>query len=905
MDTRLVDEIYVEKEKFIEDIAQDWEDFIAGEDVSTRLFGSGISESFEKFEKLLENRWITLQDNIYYDKDVGGCWKIVVKKDSVVAPIHKQFNTGTSIKKDVKKHLQEHLEETLEWDIPTADELKHLHNMSNTPFRLNSSYNYPDVGYHNLLYKNGSTAQGTHMPRNFPSNQSNGSSLPLLRLPHKNNRELFYLFVAKKLIPKKFIKDRLYRSLLSIDYTQAKPTLEKDISISSSSLVQKLLSEDSIRADIAPYDKKMLEDTQQGCWSLWVDKEEFKEPLSFSLKSKLVARDPRSSINRNGIVGIDFGTKSTVVVYQNETTKIHPMRVGTGDLAKAIDKSHYENPTIMEFNDINSFISEYKQTQHKPHTKWSDLCISHTAYNSLRGSSSEQFNTFLDELKQWAGDSNKKLKIVDKKGEVIDLPPFLELSDDLNPIEIYAYYLGLYINNQNNGIFLNYTLSFPVTYELKIRQKILESFYRGIKKSLPSQLDKSEIEKLDVDIGASEPAAYAIIALEEYKFDPCGDERVFYGVFDFGGGTTDFDFGIFRESSGAKERRFDYVCEHFGAEGDRYLGGENLLELLAFEVFKKNKDRLLAEGMQFEKHPEKDHFAGSEKLLANSQEAKMNTKNLCEGLRAFWEESQEQTADYESGTLGINLVNIKGETSANFELDIDSSELKDILQSRIARGINNFFESLRLAFSHKNINLKDVDTIHIFLAGNSSKSRILKELFSEHIKTAEADMKQEDVFKLYEPLGLDSDDVEKPTGKTGVAFGLIRSRDGGNIKIVNHNMSKGSDIRFKYYLGENRKRKFKTLLDRETPYNKWIEFIDASEDRFEIYYTTEPSASTNTLKVDDSSIKKLMIELDKTDEDALVYLRAVTPTTIEYVVALEDGIAKEEYMSDIKSIKLG
>lgn len=42
-----------------------------------------------------------------------------------------------------------------------------------------------------------------------------------------------------------------------------------------------------------------------------------------------------------------------------------------------------------------------------------------------------------------------------------------------DPIEIYAYYIGLYINNMfdSNGIYLNYILSFPVTYEKAIRDK--------------------------------------------------------------------------------------------------------------------------------------------------------------------------------------------------------------------------------------------------------------------------------------------------------------------------------------------------------------------------------------------------------------------------------------------------
>ena len=222
---------------------------------------------------------------------------------------------------------------------------------------------------------------------------------------------------------------------------------------------------------------------------------------AIELPEKLVARDPKSSIN-DGVVGIDFGTKSTVVVYQKGNANIHPMRVGTGDLGKEVSAHHYENPTIMEFKNLERFIADYNARDNRPYTRWEDLTISHTAHNSMLGSDSSQFNTFLDELKQWAGDKNRKLKVVGQQGKVIDLPPFLELAEDsFNPLEIYAYYLGLYINNQNNGIFLDYILSFPVTYEVAIREGIIASFERGLKKSLPPELGHATIGQLSVTQG--------------------------------------------------------------------------------------------------------------------------------------------------------------------------------------------------------------------------------------------------------------------------------------------------------------------------------------------------------------------------------------------------------------------
>ena len=79
------------------------------------------------------------------------------------------------------------------------------------------------------------------------------------------------------------------------------------------------------------------------------------------------------------------------------------------------------------------------------------------------------------------------------------------------------------------------------------------------------------------------------------------------------------------------------MIEHFGDGGDKYLGGENLLELLAFNVFCKNKQLLRTKKITFVKPPECERFIGYEGLLSDSQEAYSNMRQLMEKLRGFWE----------------------------------------------------------------------------------------------------------------------------------------------------------------------------------------------------------------------------------------------------------------------------
>lgn len=83
---------------------------------------------------------------------------------------------------------------------------------------------------------------------------------------------------------------------------------------------------------------------------------------------KVYARDPKLDINENGIIGIDFGTKSTVVVFRDAGNKIFPMRISGTTLNKKIDNTDYENPTVIEFKNLSKFLEEYNSQEGRPHT---------------------------------------------------------------------------------------------------------------------------------------------------------------------------------------------------------------------------------------------------------------------------------------------------------------------------------------------------------------------------------------------------------------------------------------------------------------------------------------------------------------------------------------------------------
>ena len=675
------------------------------------------------------------------------------------------------------------------------------------------------------------------------------------------------------------------------------------------------LSIDRERINIDDYDEERLWDINLGHWDL---KEEDKEELKEILGKKVYERDPKEDVHQGGIVGIDFGTKSTVVVYQKNNTNIMPMRISGGILNKEVVDADYENPTVIEFRNIKNFLEKYNEKDGRPNTRWEDVMVSHTAFTNLTEGPSEYFSSIISDIKQWTIKENEKLELKDRTETEYTLPSYLDLDENdenyIDPVELYAYYIGSYINTMTNGIYLEYLLSFPVTYEKAIREKILKSFEKGIKKSLPIQIQEDEklMKKFKVKHGANEPAAYAACALKNFKIEPKDkDDKVYYGVFDFGGGTTDFDFGIWKLAE--DEDMYDYELEHFGAGGDKYLGGENIIKELAYIVFNENfnnysddtaekkSEKLRKKRIQYIRPEGYNELKGEESLINNNSSiASLNTRILAEKLRGIWE--NYITEDMKIIKLS-HLYDSHGEKRGiekndEIELIVPEDELRNFIREKIDKGINNFFIKLEDAFKDE-----DAKEINIFLAGNSCKHPFVNEIFAEYQEKMKDKIKL-NLYDLKAIEGLKEKDSTKvmPTGKTGVAYGLIYSRKGGRIKVTNRDEKENmaNEVNFKFYIGNNKRDLFNTVLSPNSKYEKYEYFGKVTSDTFEIYYTTLPEAQTGKMEIDKTNVKRISLneEYDE-DEEYRIYIKATKPTKISYaIVKKEEDVDTKEFLEE-------
>lgn len=517
---------------------------------------------------------------------------------------------------------------------------------------------------------------------------------------------------------------------------------DSDVYVDFEKFSDKMLNVDNIAVGLKSYSQSQLLDLDGGHWDLEAPSAP-KERVTFRFdnlpkdnSNKEMDFYARSSLKdlKKGVVAIDFGTKSTTASYMDETGTYRLLSIG--GLVDDASPTKFENPTIMEFRHKKKFLKDYNALNHRPFTEKNDIGVAHEAQTNAKGVKGNDLYRFFSKLKQWAG--------ADEKQNFRDLIEDFSLESfthctDFNPIEIYAYYIGRCINNMHNGVFLKYFLSYPIKYERHQAEKIRESFERGLKKSLPRHVfdDEKTAKTFKVELRASEPCAYAISALKSYGFFKSEklDKPIYYGVFDFGGGTTDFDFGKWEKSASPK---FLYKMTHFSSGGDKYLGGENLLELLAFEAYGQNFQTLKAKDIVIAK-PNYDRIDTQRfgSFMQNSREARLNLQEIASQLRPFLEnldadiieaieENEEFSIEGFEKDFKTMLLDRNG-VETECDLKVDCKELLNLLKDKINEGVANFFAGFSKVMAE---NIDDqCRAFHIFLGGNASRSVLVKQAF--------------------------------------------------------------------------------------------------------------------------------------------------------------------------------
>ncbi len=644
-------------------------------------------------------------------------------------------------------------------------------------------------------------------------------------------------------------------------------------------------------------DRAQLTDPEKGLWELWGSE------AADLKRMELVARDPGRDVQRRA-VAIDFGTSSTVVAMDTASGARELLRIGVRDFYETVKPAQFENPTVLECLDFKAFAAAWAANAYRPALDWDWMRAAHEAQASFRDNPGDTniLSSILPRLKQWAlrETKHRRVRLTDRQGHEMELAPHTERNpvrgqplavssaDPFDPVELYAWYLGMAINWRGRGLFLKYYLSFPVKYPREVKERILASFRRGLQRSLPSTLVEHHpqvLNEFEVNDLASEPAAYAAAALPHLKVQP-SDEGVPYAVFDFGGGTTDFDFGLLRWATPDEEAKgYEQVFEHLASSGDNHLGGENLIEHLVYESFRRNLEELRKHRIQFTMPMDAVPFAGSEAFLAPTQAAQTNTIMLAAKLRPFLEGNGANLPPQ----LKLDLIDANGQKKP-CELAFDAKVLDALLAQKMRDGVEAFLAELAKLRSE----LPTGAPIHLLLAGNGSRSRHIKALFDSKgelwkaLLTKAFGESPPDIV-VHDPLPMVDAQPHAPTTKTGVALGLLSLVPGENTLLVNHVQSRHEgQAPFAWFAGRLRRKVFEPALSPGATYGAWQELGPLQQGVFNLFVTTSPRAQAEPgLSEGHPELKKHRLDFPAAPAEARLFARAAGPHTLELAAAVE------------------
>ncbi|GAA6826649.1 hypothetical protein HpBTM60_35710 [Helicobacter pylori] len=250
----------------------------------------------------------------------------------------------------------------------------------------------------------------------------------------------------------KFIEDLAKAE--KITHELVEKTLEivsySDVDVDFEKFKEKMLNVDNLAVGLKSYSQSQLLDLDGGLWDLEVPSLS-KESVTFRFdnlpknpngkEESFYARSSLKDLNKQGVVAIDFGTKSTTAAYMDKNGT--PCLLSIGGDVDTVGLEKFENPTIVEFRYKEKFLKDYSALDQRPFTEKHDMDVAHEAQKNLSGVQGNHLYRFFSKLKQWAG-ADEKLNFRDFK-EDFSLENFTNCTD-FNPIEIYAYYIGHCIN---------------------------------------------------------------------------------------------------------------------------------------------------------------------------------------------------------------------------------------------------------------------------------------------------------------------------------------------------------------------------------------------------------------------------------------------------------------------------
>nr|AYM54079.1 hypothetical protein [Byssovorax cruenta] len=603
-----------------------------------------------------------------------------------------------------------------------------------------------------------------------------------------------------------------------------------------------------------------------------------KDPIPPEIKR----RDPKLDIVR-AWVGIDIGASTTTVAVRGEKGAAELLRIGpVGPVAQASD---HETPSEVTFTNLSRTLKAWRERVIGPLTRWEDVVVGHAAraMRSRPGADVLQRAaatiTAVPLLRERIANRELyRLRGVDDPdtNEMLKkpAPPFIDeegigAHDPFDPVELFAYYIGLTVNQRHRGVHLRYAITMPSGFSRERRDSVLVAFRRGLFRSLPAGLvEYHDLERFEVVDAGPATVPLAAQAFRIFNIQPKGD-TVPFAIIDAGASETGLLFGVLRAAKpDERTAGFERMIEHLDPEALPWLGGERLLHRLAYRVYLQSAAAMREAAVPIEKpHEEHELPDGTASFLSASPEARANTVALKDALRPVLERGAAAKLPGKVRLLGADGPH-------DVSIDGDPAALGKLLEGWLAEGAAAFQQALDGALARIGKAPDPYAGLRVILGGRLG----LHPFFAEALTRALPAGVQ--LHRFREP---DKTNVTAPTAKTATVLGVL------GMKYERIGAVRRADTReaFRYRVGRNRYGQLVDALDPAAEYDKWREVGACSKPDVEVLFM--PAADDAEVAADDPRVMRVMCALGAAAVGKRLYMRAVAPGRVEVSVGPPDG----------------
>ena len=649
-----------------------------------------------------------------------------------------------------------------------------------------------------------------------------------------------------------------------------------------------------------------------------------------------------------GVVSIDFGTSATCAAVKG-ADKPHLFTLSGRDKRDVREGDNpYENPTNLMIYNWDNIYQQWQSTnqnppffktrpQHVQSERGFEYDSGYTVEDVFADVDAEdghrKMAAILTQLKSlpWLLAHDQEVKLTpywNNQGPITIVDDLKDYGNQkLNPITLYGYLLSRAINNPARGkIHTKYQITHPVKFDQETREKIRAALEYGILRALPAYVREGLYNGkplVSVTMDYAEPiACLGAIVGKQLKISPANPTAKVFAIYDLGGGTMDFSFGIFREARGDDELDYaEHAIEILGVGGDDKVGGEKLIHKLAYKIYCDNRAIMEEHRIKFvlpltELRPE-----GFDGLLGRDEIAQMNLNIMKENLarplfkatdlvnsnltQVFAGESAAVVPD--ASHYVLTLRNESGEDVPDLSLEV--SGVDEFLEQEIRRTIAAFKEEMEHCFKAHNEALKNAgakankDDLTIFLSGNASKQRFVELILAKvfpgyHVERIGVGQNAEGKSEEY-----------KVNEKTAVAFGqLYMGRYFIDDSAIKHTEALPP---FLYNVGymDAGTEEFEVVLRKNDVERKWHKAnrIDGTTNRAELYYTSGAIGEESGRRLTSKDLGAFVTDPKK----RTLYLRVYDEDTIEFRLGSrseapsDDEKVQPEMMIKLQDIALG